>query len=749
MQIRPYRLLILCLGCLLLAMSIATSTIHAQEMSETAETTFAKLGYDDMRLQGLYSTRTLWIPFQSDWPVEGDVEIELTYIGSPLLHSRSAIVTVLANNEEITSFRPAGDGSEHTVSIAIPPALRLAEGTNITFAGHLRLTDDPCEDSFNIGQWLIIRNSSQVEINLARTLPPPELTDLPQALAIQANDEPAPIIFVLPEGADDLTLTAAARVAMRLGIGITADHLPIRVTTADSLMVEEKENANLVLVGLPDNQPLIGELGDLMPVPPTDEGFVSQDEVLIPATDGVVQIFTSPWHPRRHILLVSGNGADGLVMAGQAFADRETFQSLTGSFHFIRSLVDPLELVETLPWLTAQTSFAQLGESDRQATGFGITNVNYFFRYPAGVMLDETGQLVLHLAFSPALRAEGSYVEVSVNDIYIGAVDAATVDGNSWIAWDLPVQSLNELARKGFVRELNVQLSIANMLPVNNCEQVNGESSWATVYADSYFKLDFLPVDSPDLYFFPYPFVAPDSDIPVRFVLPGSPSAEELQTAFSVAALMGNQALTHINLDVIRGTTVRSQAYTGHHLILIGTTANNSALEETAMGMQTNVSDEIYQLFNAPQAGFFHALASPWDEGMAALAIFSATDVGFQAAAEALYQQGRLVGEPGSVAFIRVGEAPVVIYREAGLSQPQVVHPDIVLSEISYQGNMLAEPTATVAPDTDLEQGSVTIEAEITPGLTSTERLILVITAFLVILVTVAALIRIAWRIRA
>jgi hypothetical protein len=134
---------------------------------------------------------------------------------------------------------------------------------------------------------------------------------------------------------------------------------------------------------------------------------------------------------------------------------------------------------------------------------------------------------------------------------------------------------------------------------------------------------------------------------------------------------------------------------------------------------------------------------------MAALAIFSATDVGFQAAAEALYQQGRLVGEPGSVAFIRVGEAPVVIYREAGLSQPQVVHPDIVLSEISYQGNMLAEQTATVAPDTDLEQGSVTTEAEITPGLTSTERLILVITAFLVILVTVAALIRIAWRIRA
>jgi hypothetical protein len=532
----------------------------------------------------------------------------LTYVGSPLLDPQSAIVTVLANSEEITSFRPVGDGVEHTISITIPSALRLAEGTNITFAGHLRLTDEPCEDSFNIGQWLIIRNSSQVKMNLGQTLPPPELSDLPQVLVIQASEEPAPIIFVLPEAADDVTLTAAVRVAMRLGTSITPDHLPLRVATAGSLREEDKENANLILVGLPDNQPLIDELGELMPVPPTDEGFVSQDQVLIPATDGVVQIFTSPWQPRRHILLVSGNGADGLAMAGQAFADRDTFQTLTGSFHFIRTLVNQLEPVETLPWLTAQTSFAQLGESDREATGFGISHLNYFFRYPAGVMFDETGQLVLHLGFSPALRAEGSYVEVSINDIYVGAVDAATAGGNSWIALDLPVQALNELARNGYVRELNVQLSIANMLPVNNCEQVNAESSWATVYADSYFQFEFLPVELPDLYFFPYPFVTPNSDTPVRFLVPGTPSVEELQSAFSLAALMGNQALTHLDVDVRRGTTVRSEAYTGHHLILIGTTSDNSALEETVTEVQTNVPDEVYQVFNAPQAGFFHAL---------------------------------------------------------------------------------------------------------------------------------------------
>jgi hypothetical protein len=750
MLTKSYQSIIVCLVWLLLMITITPAAVHAQDSpEETVIVSFEKLGYDDLRLHGLYGTNSLWIPFQSDWPIEGNVEIELTYTGSPLLNREAAIVTVLANNQEVTSFRPVGDGHMRTTSVMVPPTQRLAEGINITFAGHLRLTDDPCEDSFNIGQWLVIHNSSQVNINLAEPAPSPQLTDLPQAIMVQGSDAPAPVIFVLPEEADDLTLTTAAQVAGRLGESITTAHLPLRVATVDSLTDEDKGMANLVLVGLPDNQPLIRELGDQMPVPPTNRGFVSQDNILIPATDGVVQIFASPWHSHRTILLVSGNDSAGLAMAGQAFANQATFQSLTGSFHFIHSLVDRPEPAQIPPWLTAQTTFAQLGEFDREVTGLGLIESAYFFQYPPGVMLDERGQLVLHLAFSPALRAQRSYVEVHVNDIYVGAVDAARAGGDSWVSLDLPVRALNQLIRAGRDRELEVQLSIANVLPVNNCEPVNVESSWTKIYADSYFQLNYLPVELPDLYFFPYPFVTLANDVPLQLVVPPTPSVEELQTTLSLAALMGSRTVVDLDLGVMRSTAVTPESYAGQHFVLIGTPAHNTLLQEAVAELQTSLPVDVYQVLNAPEAGFFHALTSPWDEEMSVLAIYGETDTGFQAAAEALYEQGRLVSESGSIAMVRAGQEPVIIYREVGLSRPQVVRPDIILSEISQQEAIAAEPTATAAPQTEPEPTPVETEVERPTGLTTTERLILIITTFLIILVTVAALIRIAWRIRA
>lgn len=745
---------IFCLTCFFLGGGITPAVaqeqgIPEQEVPETTSRSFADLGYEDLRLKGLYGISSLWIPFQSDWPIADDVQFELTYTGSPLLNSDAAIVTILANNQEVTSFRPVGDGRPHTITFSVPPGQQLPDGINLTFAGHLRLTDDPCEDSFNVGQWLTVHNSSRVSAKLLPTSPTPEITDLPQAIVVQGSQNPPPIIFVLPENADDLTLTTAAQVAARLGDGLTADHLPIRVAAANSLTDADKRNANLVLIGLPGNQPLIQELSSLMPVPPAAAGFVSQDGVLIPPGDGVIQIFSSPWQPRHHILLVSGNDAAGLAKAGQAFAHQPTFASLTGSFHFVRDLVNRPEPAVPPPWTTAQTTFTQLGEVDREVVGLGLTDSSYFFQYPPGVMLADNAKLVLHLAFSPALRAQGSYAEVYVNDIYVGAVEAARAGGGAWVSLDLPAQALNELIPNGRARELNVNLAIANLLPANNCEQVNAESSWTKIYADSYFQFDYLPVELPDLYHFPYPFVTPENHTPVRLVLPQTPTVEELQTALSISALMGSQGTTDLAVDVVRSTAVDPEALAGHHLVLIGTPFDNPALQEVLTGQQTSMPVEVYQILGAPNAGFFHMLTSPWDEEMSVLGIYGEMETGFKIAADTLYEQGRLAHESGSIALARTGEPPVIIYREAGLSDPQFVQPDIIMSESGQQPNVVTDPTATAvsanestAPVSEMEAGSGS-------RLTNTEQLILIITAFLIILVTVAALLRIAWRIRA
>jgi hypothetical protein len=743
MFIKPSRLIFLGLIVLLAIGNVFPA--HAQENAESRVFTFKELGYDDLRLRGLYGTNSLWIPFQSDWPV-GNVEVELTYTASPLLHSQMAILTILANNQEITSIRPVGDGQNHTIAFVIPAERQLADGISLIFDGHLRLTDEFCEDSFNVGQWLIIRNSSLVRVNLNDSPPAPNLADLPHAIVVEGNgDDIPPVVFILPDQPDETSLTVAAQIAGRLGKNIQPGNLPLQVATPLSLTDENKQNANLVIIGLNSKQALIQELASSMPVPPSAEGFVSQDNRLIPETDGVVQIFGSPWNVRHRILLVSGNAEAGIKMAGQAFADLSTFQSLTSSFQFVHTLVNRVDSAQGLPWVASQTSFSQLGEFDRQVTGLGITDSYYFFHYPAGAMLTEDARLTFHLAFSPALRTQNSYALVYINDVYIGSINANRGDEDSWVALDLPVQKLNQLAREKYGSELNLKLSIANLLPSNSCEQIDKESSWTKIYADSYFQLGFSPVDLPDLYFFPYPFVSVTNHSPVRFILPENPTPIELQTALSVAALLGNNLSTDLNIDMQRVSAKTAAALAGHQLILLGTPERNSLLGEVLAGSQTSIPLDLYQFLSAPQVGFFHALKSPWDPNMNVLAIYGDAEVGFDTASKSIFENGRLVNESGSIAMVRLEEEPVVIYREAGLPTPQVMHPEVLLPASDQQEGASSTPDTILATESNPAKD----DKDDSSTLTSTERMILLLTVLLIVLVAAVALIRIAWRIRA
>ena len=722
---------------------------HAQEDGNEIDLTLKDLGYPDLRLKGLYGTTSMWIPFQSDWPV-GAVEVDLTYAASPLLNSEQAILTVLAENQELISVRPIGDGLDHTISFVIPPEKQLAAGINVTFDGHLKLTDEICEDSFNVGQWLIIRDTSRIRINLNGADAAPELTDLPQAIVVEGGEvDLPPVLFVLPDQPDDVALTTAAQVAMRLGSRITADNLPVNVTTTSALTEEQRLNSNLVIVGLPGNQALIQELSDVMPVPPINEGFISRDGIPIPATDGVIQIFSSPWRASNRVLLIAGNGPDGLAKAGAAFEDETTFESLTGPFQFVHELVLRPEDRQSPAWMSPQTTFAQLGEFDRQVTGLGITDTFYFYQYPPGVALGQDAQLVLHIAFSPALRNKNSFAVVYVNEVYAGSINVDAIDGDSWVALNLPIQSLNELARRDRPRDLNIKISIANLLPNNNCDQVDKNSSWTKIYADSYITGNFVPVEQPDLYYFPYPFASLANENPVRLIVADDPALTDIQAALSISALLGRGSTPNLQVDMKHVSAETPESLAGRNLIMIGIPSRHALLQEVLATAQTNIPLDIYQVLSAQRTGIFHVLKSPWDEQMSLLAIYSESDAGLDAALQSVYERANLTDESGSIALVKADEdpvRPVVVYREAGLAQPQIVNPDIILSETDAQQTS-SSPTA-VAGGTPGESIIPTGTPGGTGNITGTERLILIITVFLIILVAVGALVRVAWRIR-
>src|SRR5262245_56877478 len=81
--------------------------------------TFADFNLSDLKINGKYGSASAWFPFEANWVPDQPVPVSLDYMASPLLHADSSM-SVLANGEKITSFRPIADGSPHTVNFTVP-----------------------------------------------------------------------------------------------------------------------------------------------------------------------------------------------------------------------------------------------------------------------------------------------------------------------------------------------------------------------------------------------------------------------------------------------------------------------------------------------------------------------------------------------------------------------------------------------------------------------------------------------------
>ena len=101
---------------------LGPGSAQAQEETPDLKTlSLADLGYRDFQLRGLLSEASAFVPFPSNWHLQGsEIRVDITYIASPLLIQDRSTLTVLANNLEVISIVPVADGEEHTFSIFLP-----------------------------------------------------------------------------------------------------------------------------------------------------------------------------------------------------------------------------------------------------------------------------------------------------------------------------------------------------------------------------------------------------------------------------------------------------------------------------------------------------------------------------------------------------------------------------------------------------------------------------------------------------
>lgn len=594
--------------------------------------------------------------------------VDVAYIASPLLDREQSTLTILANDRLITSVQPVADGTEHHFSLAIPVDQLQGAGVTLHFQGYLRLTDLPCEVSNNPAQWLTILDQTSLTLTAGTNTAVPDLADLPQAIVVEnALDTPPPVIFILPDDPDEVTLTTAAQVAARLGAGSRGSFASFGAETVSTLTETQKKTANLVIVGLPQEQVLIKEMRQALPADLVHDNFVTADNIIVPPEHGVIQIFNSPWNDARTVLLVSAAQKAGLALTGRAFADQVTFQSLRDSFHFVRALESRAEPIPTRAWLTPQTTFAQLNDRDRTVVGTGLHREFYFFRRPPGWVLDNGSQLTLHLGFSSALQASESYVAAFINDVHIGTVPIGRGIKQSYFTFDLPVALLNQTPLGERPQTMTLRLEVVNSLIENACEQSDPETAWTQIFADSFFVTPHVYLPLPDLQAFPYPFVSEQPTAPTAIILPPQPNTQELSSALSIAATLGRFAPTDFELHLLTVERVSAKTQRDANLIVLGSRQRQPLIGEflTKMGPIPGYREEqgLYQHLKSQNDGLLREGPSPWNDERVALLVFGVSEPGFQNAAETLFDAAPPVAQPGSVAVVQPEQPPQIIYR--------------------------------------------------------------------------------------
>jgi len=201
----------------------------------------------------------------------------------------------------------------------------------------------------------------------------------------------------------------------------------------------------------------------------------------------------------------------------------------------------PVEAAEP----TALTEpFSELGYGDRTAsTTFG--SLEYYFPVPQNWILQEGTALDLVISHSPLLQSNRSTLTIIVNDVSVFStrLDETNV-ARGELHIPLPTDAFGDSPARadGYIVRLQFYMRLTDLV----CEETTNPALWTTVHSDSSLTMvatSRLPAD--DLALLPYPFIvrnAPEPDTSMTFALPPSPSADEVATALTVAAYLGQQS---------------------------------------------------------------------------------------------------------------------------------------------------------------------------------------------------------------
>lgn len=577
------------------------------------------------------------------WKVLPSSNVHITFQhGSNLLPERSSL-NILVNNRLLKSIPLAKDNVTSTpATVAIPPAL-LKDKNVLSFQVDQHYTYK-CEDPFSEELWTQILPESALTLNYTLEPVHPDLAQYPFPLLDPLNSyTPTVVGYIVPIGSasavSDQTLEAFGVVAAHLGQQSQWRAIKPYVGEVNSPNVSD----NLILIGTPQENPAISQLASNAPLRLSGGQFTDAQGTPIPPEAGVLQLVANPRNPTKAVLIVSGNGPEGVKKAAHALAQGRINKILTGR----SAIINDYQRGSDYPYrawdsfiLKSGESLADVGLDTQTSRGITALPIFYSMKVMPDLYLPGRQKAKLHTVYSYAsqLDASQSKLEVLLNGKAIKSVPLDDKAGKSLAEFtvDIPteeVHTFNDLEYRFHVYPEKYDM----------CRFVTDVHIWGTIHNTT-------RIEVPGEIKSPLPDVGliNDAGFPLTgyqdlshlgVALPEDTGRTDLEAMLQILTRLGRESASHkgIELTAHHAGSVPDNERKENHWILIGQHEHNGLLKDMKgkstllmegqwNNLQEQQKNRIAQINYAPGQGIIEEVLSPWNENRVVLMLTGQND---------------------------------------------------------------------------------------------------------------------------
>lgn len=551
--------------------------------------------------------------------------------GTSLLPERSSL-NILVNNRILKSVPlDKGNVAASTVQVSIPPSL-LNDKNTLSFQVDQHYTYK-CEDPYSEELWTEILPETVLTLDYEQKSVSTDLSQYPFPLLDALNNyHPTAVGYVLPTGLSSDSLQAFGIIAAHMGQQAKWRRLAPYVVGPDQVTRHD----SLVVVGTPSENSAIASIASGLDLKLSGGKFVDKSGAVIPDDQGVLQLVSNPSDPTHAILVVSGNGSQGVLKAAHVLAQAQLNKVLVGR----SAIVKDYNAGDSYPYrawegfiLKSGDNFFNLGLPTQTARGITALPLFYRLKMMPDILLRSKQHVKLHTVYSYAsqLDTEQSKLEVLLNGKAIKSIPLDDKQGKNLAnaTVDIPTEAFNTYNDLEF--RFRVYPEKYDM-----CRFVTDAHIWGTVHNTSFIEFPGeVKTPLPDVGLINdggYPFTAYQDMSKTSVVLPDQPSAVDLNAMLQFLTRMGRESssLKGIELSAYKVSDLPDDEKKDRNLVVIGQSKHNKIfkdlhdkstllIEDSWHSLQDEQKQQLTRINYQAGQGIVEEMLSPWNDNRVVL----------------------------------------------------------------------------------------------------------------------------------